>query len=252
MVNSHHNIIWFDSDQWIGSEITFNYHNSKWRLDEKLNEAADYDESDMVKEGILDSEARGTFACTNIHDQSQQAIIKIRMQIPYFNTAFKARKKRAEQANADMRFATKREIEVLEYLTKAGCSSSPAFLASKHETQDEDGWVPGGYLDYILMEKIPGVRPPYWTGGMDRWERDCLREAFKEAWLECVKCGRLNRDEAIRNLLWDSKKRKCYIVDWEDWVESTEKDLSRDTLYIGWNLAWNRTGTLKDMSTWDL
>lgn len=75
-------IDWFDSDEWIGSEITFDEHKSKskWRLDEKLNEAADYEEEDMVKQGILDSEARGTFTCINIHDESQQAVIKIRMQ----------------------------------------------------------------------------------------------------------------------------------------------------------------------------
>ena len=197
-------IVWFDLDQWIGSEIIFGAPRPKWRLDEKLNEAANYEEEYMVKQGILDSEARGVFRCTNVHDESQQAIMKIRMQfvslfprypyhadirlnyslrIPYFETAFKTRRQRAVQANSDMRFATKREIEALEYLTTVGCSATPALLASKHETQGEDDWVPGGFLDYILMEKLPGVECPYWSGCMDRLERDQLRAAFKEAWL---------------------------------------------------------------------
>ena len=43
-----------------------------------------------------------------------------------------------------------------------------------------------------------------------------------------------------------------YIVDWEDWVESTEEDVWIDLLYIRWNLAEVRSGSLNDMSTWAL
>lgn len=40
-----------------------------------------------------------------------------------------------------------------------------------------------------------------------------------------------------------------YIVDLEDWVESTEDDIWRDTHYIGWNLVEAPNGTLGgDMS----
>lgn len=83
-----------------------------------------------------------------------------------------------------MRFTAKREIDALEYLTNARCSSTPALLAAKHETQGEEDWVPGGFVDFILMERLPGTEPPYWSGSsMDRPERDRLREAFKKAWL---------------------------------------------------------------------
>ena len=43
-----------------------------------------------------------------------------------------------------------------------------------------------------------------------------------------------------------------YIVDWEDWVESTEDDVWLDTHYVGWNLVEVRNGTLDDISTWVL
>jgi len=44
MVKTYTGIIWFDADRWIGSEVVFDDHLSKWRLDQKLNEAADYED----------------------------------------------------------------------------------------------------------------------------------------------------------------------------------------------------------------
>lgn len=80
MVRNYTNIIWFDADSWIGSVVAFDDHLSKWTLDQKLHEAADYEDAFLVKNSILDSEARGVFACSNVHDQTQQAVVKIRMQ----------------------------------------------------------------------------------------------------------------------------------------------------------------------------
>jgi hypothetical protein len=82
-----------------------------------------------------------------------------------------------------MRSTSQREVSALDYLTKAGCSSTPKLFAWKHETQGDDDWVPGGYIDYILMEKLPGETPGYWSGRMSRAERDQLRESFKKAWM---------------------------------------------------------------------
>lgn len=61
-------------------------------------------------------------------------------------------------------------------------SSTPAFLAFKQEKQGLDAWVPGGYLAYILMEKLPGlsVCDIYWY--LDPEERAEVREGFKTAW----------------------------------------------------------------------
>lgn len=43
-----------------------------------------------------------------------------------------------------------------------------------------------------------------------------------------------------------------YLVDWEWWRESTDKDVWRDTQYILWNLAYDPHGDCDDMSTWEL
>lgn len=53
----------------------------------------------------------------------------------------------------------------------------------KKDKQDRHMWVPGGYILYILMEKLPGFSPERFYVDLDRAERDELRSKFKEAWL---------------------------------------------------------------------
>lgn len=81
-----------------------------------------------------------------------------------------------------MNIGSQDELDALQSLTQAGCSSSPKLLAWKHEAQQEDGWVPGGFQDYILMEKVPGeMPPPHWNRHVPEEERAHLCAAFKEA-----------------------------------------------------------------------
>lgn len=77
------------------------------------------------------------------------------------------------------------EIIALGNLTRARCSSSPSLLAWKKDKQDHDEWVTGGYKLSILMEDLPGSDPSdmFITGRTSLEEQDCLRKAFKEAWL---------------------------------------------------------------------
>jgi hypothetical protein len=82
-----------------------------------------------------------------------------------------------------MRTASRREVSALDYLTKVGCSSTPKLFAWKHETEGDDDRVPGGYIDPILLEKLPGETPGYWSGCMSRAERDQLRASFRKAWM---------------------------------------------------------------------
>lgn len=44
-------------------------------------------------------------------------------------------------------------------------------------------WVPGGYLVYILMEKVPGREVAEIWLDISNEEKDSLRKCFKEALL---------------------------------------------------------------------
>ena len=71
---------------------------------------------------------------------------------------------------AEYHFSTESEIQHLQKLTEAKCPAAPSLLAVKKDKQrepllsgaharEENGespWVPGGYIVFILMEKLPG------------------------------------------------------------------------------------------------
>ncbi|KAH8811666.1 hypothetical protein F5884DRAFT_855005 [Xylogone sp. PMI_703] len=242
------NIDWFDDDVYIGSEITFQEPQpSKWKIERKIS-SHDYFEGEAdVKNLGLESEGR----------------------------AGKPSSSKAKQAKDTMSAMAEMEIEALEILTKAGCSCTPTLFAWKQDKQKgPDAWVPGGYIVYILMEKLPGITVDNFYFDLGREERDVLRGYFKVAWLyvlssiklfiqmsslqqipiirECMKCGVINSDRAIRNLLWDKENKKCYIIDFEIWQRPTEKHAWCDGLYIAWNLAMVCGGNSADMSTWEL
>ncbi|KAL9031069.1 MAG: hypothetical protein Q9196_000879, partial [Gyalolechia fulgens] len=128
--------------------------------------------------------------------------------------------------------ATELEIENLEKLTAAGCSVTPTLLAVKIDVQDEsilrypawdqredDGdfseggtkwWMPGGYIVYILMGKLPAQSlDTFWKRDMfTKHDRDEVRNAFKKAYLEVTKLGFFHYDSKLENLMWDKSNQK--------------------------------------------
>lgn len=85
----------------------------------------------------------------------------------------------------ELSYETRRELSILEQLTKAGCPHTPALLGYIQEKQGKDGCLPDGYAFYMLMTKLPG-EPPLWFRNKDiftRQRRDQLREDFTAAYL---------------------------------------------------------------------
>lgn len=76
------------------------------------------------------------------------------------------------------------ELGALKLFTEKGCTSTPKLLAFEEETQSSHDSVPGGYILYLLMEKLPGSRidkDAFWH--LDESERAKIREKFKDAWM---------------------------------------------------------------------
>lgn len=72
--------MWFDDDQWIGREVTFDVPQglSKWKINEKTYERAMISSEWATKERDDLSQARAIFTCVN--DQHHVALLKVRMQ----------------------------------------------------------------------------------------------------------------------------------------------------------------------------
>lgn len=72
--------IWFDDDEYIGSEICFPA-GSTWKLQTKLREHAYQEDQRDYEELQVHSEARGIFICSKVSgDGPPTAIIKIWLQ----------------------------------------------------------------------------------------------------------------------------------------------------------------------------
>lgn len=228
---------WFDELEWTGREITFQIDNSQstWKIYKKIAESEKFDYTMLYDNNRPRSEAHGVFAVSNVQDPTQAAALKIWMQVVWFFLPGKT-----SEPQPDMGIYSKSEIDCLERLTKAGCSSTPSLLAWKHNIQGKKGVIPGGYIDYMLMDMLPGVKPVFCDTGLS--EKREVQDAFKKAWFECVSHGRDNRSRRSRNLLWDRKEQKCYIVDWEHWIETTDDTVWKNGMFYRWSL---------DDSYWD-
>ncbi|KAK2760274.1 hypothetical protein FQN54_002342 [Arachnomyces sp. PD_36] len=128
------------------------------------------------------------------------------------------------------------ELSYLNHATKHGCTATPKLIDHQFEAQGKTDHVPSGFRLYILMEKIPG-RNLVNFGELEMPERDQVRIAFAKALYEFYRCGLKHEDPHRRNLMWDSKSKKVYIVDLE---AATHRDVYEPTLceefYI-WGLA---------------
>ncbi|GKZ31238.1 hypothetical protein AbraIFM66950_011531 [Aspergillus brasiliensis] len=177
------NITWFDDDDWLGLELSFPA-GSTWKLSKKIKESEDIYSQRDHEEGVAVSEARAIFvASKGVGAGPSTAILKIHMQIPWWGSATKRAPVRAQQAVSETSTRGTREVEALSLLTKAGCSSTPSLIDWMKRQQTQDEWVPGGFIQFIVMEMVPGVDVSMNLAKMERQERDELRAAFKASLL---------------------------------------------------------------------
>jgi hypothetical protein len=177
------------SKHFIGMNIHFDEPRpSTWTLTEKIKERySQLDESDS-KAFESTSYAWALYACQNVDNLSEEALVKIYMQIPYMGSEFDLPEERATQASDVLIESSQSEYEALQHLTERRCQSTPALLGHKMDKQQENGLVPGGYILYLLMTRMPGI--PLGTNVVFDslfWKlpdttRDNIREAFKVAY----------------------------------------------------------------------
>ncbi|PGH13627.1 hypothetical protein AJ80_06259 [Polytolypa hystricis UAMH7299] len=211
-------------------------HPSTWILKEKISEHADsYGEEESEAVEAM-SEARAVFLCSKCDNKNTEvAVVKVYMQIPWTGTELDTAERRRAQAYPGRSEVAQDEIYALAQLTAAGCSSTPKLLEEKHIKQWDTLPVPGGSLAFILMEKLPGQRVER-IADLALPEREAMRASFKKGWNECYAAGIVPADSGIRNLLWDRKQKKCYIVDFGHWYDSSMYSGWRDGRFEMWDL----------------
>ncbi|EHA18435.1 hypothetical protein ASPNIDRAFT_37962 [Aspergillus niger ATCC 1015] len=164
-----------------------------------------------------------SFATHMDRDGPVQCHMRYYKQIPIEGTEAEPPTTRAEQA----KFFCPIELKHLRTLTQKGSTITPRVLDSKEDKQDNTGFVPGGFVTWVVWEVVPGLQlgndvgsAPFW--GLGRDERDAVRQAFQESiWFVALMpfplahtntyCnskleiwGHLPYPEHAKNLVWDS------------------------------------------------
>ena len=71
------------------------------------------------------------------------------MQIPFEGSEFEPSAIRAVQASRELPWHAEAELKALQRLLAIASLHTPKLLASKHETQPNDGMVPGGFIFFF-------------------------------------------------------------------------------------------------------
>ncbi|RJE27198.1 hypothetical protein PHISCL_00439 [Aspergillus sclerotialis] len=105
------------------------------------------------------------------------------------------------------------EIRNLEAAEK--CESTPKLLNYHIKRQGDGDILPGGYIAYIVMNKVTGENLERYRR-MEKKEQHQVQIAFLDALWDFRACHLRHGDPRLENVIWDPDLQKCYIVDLED------------------------------------
>ncbi|KAJ6104746.1 hypothetical protein N7523_011066 [Penicillium sp. IBT 18751x] len=152
----------------------------EWLITEKVVERAAPLTDHDVKMGRGSAKTVGLFLCRLTEDPNQIAFMRIYQQIPITGTEDADHDTLARQAVPP---GVCGELECFKQLRRGRCTAVPRFLGHAVSTQGDDGLLPGGYIRYLVWEKVPGeplTAEFFW--GLDGAVRKDIRDKFRAAY----------------------------------------------------------------------
>ncbi|KAJ5920209.1 hypothetical protein N7516_011067 [Penicillium verrucosum] len=138
------------------AEPPFNFPAQKWIIIEKLGEDSNCLTKEDIAADLGPSDTSGKFLCRPVtkEDDNRRAFLRIYQQVPIAGTETKKAAIRARQAVDTP--PDHPELRAFRTFRKLGCDVVPRLLGYQQRRQDHDKGVPGGYVTYILWEKVAG------------------------------------------------------------------------------------------------
>lgn len=161
------------------SEPPLHLPRQTWVIDKKLSERPQWMTQEDVTDGLGHPFAAAKFLCHRKEDPSKKAFMRIYLQIPVVGTQYQTLQIRRKQAAKPQSHV---ELTALKELKKLGCDVVPDLLAYQEGEQGEDSIVPGGYITYVVWDKVPGEplnAEEFWE--LDLESRQAIRIKFREA-----------------------------------------------------------------------
>ncbi|PLB47796.1 hypothetical protein P170DRAFT_510545 [Aspergillus steynii IBT 23096] len=204
----------FFPPSFIGRVITFTQPDSQWKLTQKLREKnCQLTHDDTLTWPDATGEVYGTFLCTNCEDESQKAVMRVIMQLPFAGSEFAGPQDRARQAVSTPPEDVKDMLDAHILLNRRNSKTGPRLLSFTYPTQLDTDFVPGGFFLCLLLEKLPGRQLGPWFWDLDRPKRDEIRECLKRSWIECLSITRYNPTAALTKMFWDDSTHRLSFYD---------------------------------------
>ncbi|KAJ5484524.1 hypothetical protein LT330_008040 [Penicillium expansum] len=131
------------------------YPPRDWVIIEKLSERQTPMTPKDLANGMGPAYTAGKYFChlAGAGNEKKQAFMRIYKQIPLAGTEIDNVKIRGEQASKPRKHL---ELNALKHLTENRCCATPRLLGYETGKQDKNDCVPGGYIMYIVWEKVQG------------------------------------------------------------------------------------------------
>lgn len=158
------------------------YPRRNWIIIEKLSEHPSPVTPEDYRDGMGPAYTAGKYLCrlSGAGNAHILGFIRIYKQIPLAGTELDSSSVRKTQASNPYNHV---ELDALKHLTENGCTATPALLGYRIDKQDANDLVPGGYIMYLVWEKVPGDPldiDVFWS--LPYNERKSIRDKFKEAY----------------------------------------------------------------------
>jgi hypothetical protein len=151
---------------------------SSWIITQKLSEQAAYLTKENFDNGVGLPLTTGLFLCHLEEEPAQIAFMRIYYQIPVTGTEDDL----AKLAQQVIEPKVCSEREAFKQLMAQGCTAAPRYLGYDEKKQGPNDLVPGGFINYLVWEKVPGeslTEDFFWS--LDRPTRGDIRAKFRTA-----------------------------------------------------------------------
>lgn len=207
-----------------GSEFTFQSpKSSTWTIRDKISQHNWQSEEPQPGEklrrgepGFGQSSAEATFHVQRESD-GEIAFMRVHIQVPHLGTEYED----AEYRRLQARKSPPEEVQAVKDFHNEHVTWAPALLGLKEEVQGSDGYIPGGFVVFIVFEQVPGIRladdqsaphPGFplhtFFQRFERAERDKIREKFDMAILEMTRIEWILDNPWADHLVWHSETSK--------------------------------------------
>ncbi|KAJ5506929.1 Major facilitator superfamily domain general substrate transporter [Penicillium expansum] len=200
-----------------------------WQIVKKLGERTTASTERDIADGLGPGYAAGKFLClsTSSKAQAKVAFMRIYKQIPIAGTEFQNATMRAAQAVEPREHA---ELTALKAFKEQDCD-----ILGK---QGEDDIDPGGYITYVVWEKVAGDsldRQTFWSCPFSI--RQELRAKFRQVYEKLVRFGYRPQFPGSSKIIYNWATGNMHMSGFRRTVRIDTNKKWDDRIYVNYTLA---------------